>query len=61
MLPATSPPGGKRALMLEADILDRYLVRLIESEWVSGDEARWVIRETAKQLSWPTPEAARGA
>ena len=51
---------GKRAHMLEADILDQYLVRLIESEWVSRDEARWVIRATAKQLGWPMPEAAHG-
>ena len=51
---------GKRAHMLEADILEQYLVRFIESEWVSGDEARWVIREAARQLGWPTPEAAHG-
>ena len=48
---------GKRAHMPEADILDQYLVRLIETGWVSGDEARWVIREVARLLGWPTPEA----
>lgn len=52
--------AGKRADMSEVDILDQYLVRLIESGWVSADEARWVIRETARMLGWPTPEAARG-
>ena len=52
---------GKRAHMPEADILDQYLVRLIEAKWVSDDEAKWVIRETAKLLGWPTPEAAHGA
>ena len=52
--------AGKRKDMPEADILDQYLVRLIESEWISGDEARWVIRATAKQLGWPMPEAAHG-
>jgi len=52
--------AGKRAHMPEADILDQYLTRLIESGWVSGDEARWVIRETAKLLGWPIPEAANG-
>ncbi len=51
---------GKRKDMAEADILDQYLVRLIEAKWGSDDEARWVIRETASQLGWPTPEAAHG-
>ncbi|MBZ2206521.1 hypothetical protein [Massilia soli] len=50
--------AGKRKDMAEADILDQYLVRLIEAKWVSEDEARWVIRETAKLLGWPAPEAA---
>lgn len=48
---------GKRKDMPEADILDQYLVRLIETTWVSADEARWVMRETAKMLGWPIPEA----
>lgn len=52
--------AGKRAHMSEADILDQYLVRLVESEWVNADEAGWVIRETAKLLGWPIPELARG-
>lgn len=47
---------GKRRDMPEADILDQYLVRLIEAKWVSDDEARWVIRETAKSLGWPMSE-----
>lgn len=50
--------GGKRKDMSESDILAQYLVRLIESGWVSGDEARWVIREAARLLGWPAPEAA---
>ncbi len=49
--------AGKRKDMAEAAILDQYLVRLIEAKWVSDDEARWVIREAARQLSWPAPEA----
>jgi hypothetical protein len=49
--------SGKRRDMLEIDILDQYLVRLIEAKWVSDEEARWVIRETAKLLSWPAPAA----
>lgn len=48
--------SGKRRDMSEADILDQYLVRLIESGWVSADEAGWVIGETAKLLGWPMPE-----
>lgn len=51
---------GKRKDMPEEDILHQYLTRLIESGWVSADEARWVMRETAKVLGWPTPEAAHG-
>lgn len=49
---------GKRKDMPEADILDQYLVRLIDAGWCSDDEARWVIHETAKLLGWPTPAAA---
>jgi hypothetical protein len=49
--------AGKRAHMPEADILDQYLVRLIEAKWVSDDEARWVIREAARLLGWPAPVA----
>ena len=48
---------GKRKDMSEVDILAQYLVRLIESTWVSADEGRWVMRETAKMLGWPIPEA----
>lgn len=52
--------AGKRAHMSEADILDQYLVRLIESGWVSDDESKWVIREAARLLGWPAPENAHG-
>jgi hypothetical protein len=51
---------GRRRDMPEEDILDQYLVRLIDAKWVRDDEARWVIRETAKLLGWPSPEAANG-
>lgn len=43
---------GERKDMPEADILDQYLVRLIEAKWVSDDEARWLIREAARQFGW---------
>lgn len=56
----TETKAGKRKAMPEVEILDQYLVRLVEAKWVSDDEAKWVIREVAKLLDWPTPEAAHG-
>lgn len=53
--------AGKRRDMPEIEILGQYLTRLIEMRWCSEDESRWVIRETAKLLGWPTPEAAHGS
>lgn len=52
--------AGKRREMPEVEILDQYLTRLIATRWCSEAECRWVIRETAKLLGWPAPEAARG-
>lgn len=57
VLACTQTKAGKRRGMPEADILDQYLVRLIEAKWVSDDEARWVIRETATLLQWPVTGA----
>jgi hypothetical protein len=51
---------GKRKNMPEAEILDQYLVRLIEAKWVSDDEARWVICEAARLLGWPAPGTTHG-
>ncbi len=51
---------GKRKHMPEVEILDQYLVRLIETNWVSDDEARWVIREAARLLDWPARETEHG-
>ena len=51
---------GKRKDMPEAEILDQYLVRLIEAKWVSDDEARWVICEAARLLGWPAPGTTHG-
>jgi len=56
----TETKRGKRKDMPEAEILEQYLVRLIDAKWVSDDEARWVIREAARLLGWPTPKAAHG-
>lgn len=50
--------AGKRREMLEVDILDQYLTRLIDTGWCRSEECRWVICETAKLLGWPTPDAA---
>ena len=46
---------GLRSNMSEAAILDQYQSRLIESQIVSRDEARWVIGEVARLLGWPSP------
>ena len=50
--------AGKRSHMTELEILDQYLPRLIDTEWTSEAEARWVIRRTAELLNWPVPPAA---
>ncbi|WP_147375700.1 hypothetical protein [Noviherbaspirillum cavernae] len=50
--------AGKRAHMTEAQILDQYLPRLIETKWTSEPEARWVIRRTAEIIGWPVPASA---
>lgn len=50
--------AGKRKGMPEVEILDQYLTRLIDTGWCSEEECGWVMRETAKLLGWPTPEAA---
>lgn len=47
--------AGKRAHMSEQEILQQYLVRLIDSKWVTDVEADWVIDEVARQLDWPQP------
>lgn len=49
---------GKRAAMLETEILDQYLPRLIATKWTSEPEARFVIRRAAQILDWPAPPSA---
>jgi len=49
---------GKRAGMLEVEILDQYLLRLIATRWTSEPEARFVIRRVAQILGWPSPPSA---
>jgi len=50
--------AGKRMHMLEVDILDQYLPRLVAQKWTSDAEARWIIRRVAEMLNWPVPTAA---
>lgn len=50
--------SGKRRDMLEVDILNQYLARLIATRWCSEQESRWVICEAAKLLGWPAPDDA---
>lgn len=50
--------AGKRSHMTEAQILDQYVPRLIETKWTSEAEARWVLRRVADLLHWPIPESA---
>lgn len=49
---------GERAYMPEADILAELLEQLLETDWGSNAEMRWVIRRTAQLLNWPTPSGA---
>ncbi len=47
--------AGKRAHMSEIEILDHYLVRLLETDWGTPAELRWVIQRAATLLGWPAP------
>lgn len=58
VLACVETKSGKRRDMLEVDILNQYLTRLIVTGWCSEEECRWIFRETAKLLGWPAPEAA---
>ena len=51
--------AGKRAHMDEVDILDQYLLRLMEKNWASPAECRWIVRRAAMLLSWPVPVVAQ--
>ncbi|GGC99455.1 hypothetical protein GCM10011396_53700 [Undibacterium terreum] len=47
--------AGKRAHMREADILDLYLLRLLETNWGTPAQMRWVIQRAASLLGWQAP------
>lgn len=49
---------GNRAYMPERDILAEYLEQLLETDWGSDAEMKWVIRRTAELLQWPVPPDA---
>lgn len=49
---------GARAYMGKADILAEFLEQLLETDWGSDAEMRWVIRRTAELLQWPVPSDA---
>jgi hypothetical protein len=50
--------AGKRAHMTEVEILDQYLVRLLQTGWGSDAEMRWVIRRAAELAGWPLLDSA---
>lgn len=43
---------GKRAHMSEQAILDQYHIRLVDTKWVSVEEAYWIIQKTAQLAGW---------
>jgi hypothetical protein len=49
---------GERAYMAEADILAEFLEQLLEKDWGSDAEMRWVVRRIAELLQWPVPSDA---
>ena len=47
--------NGKRADMSEIDILKQYYDRLLETNWVTHEEAIWIFRRVASLLNWESP------
>ena len=50
--------AGKRAHILEVDILDQYCLRAMKMGWGSNDEMRWVFRRVSAILGCPVPPSA---
>jgi len=48
--------AGKRAAMAETEILQQYLDRLINTNWGTAAEMRWVMNRVAELLGWPRPD-----
>lgn len=49
---------GKYAHLSRTEILAQYCERLLQTDWGSAAEMRWVIRRTADLLNWPVPANA---
>ena len=47
--------AGKRSHMSEAEILEQYFTRLLNTKWTSEAEARWIITSVAQKLNWNVP------
>lgn len=50
--------AGKRADLMEVEILDQYCVRAMKMSWGSHAEMKWVFRRVAAILAWPVPPSA---
>jgi len=55
---ALESKNTNRAHMSEVEVLAQYLPRLIEKDWTSEQEAKWVMRRAADILGWPWPPNA---
>lgn len=49
---------GKYVNLSRVEILAQYCDRLLQTDWGSAAEMRWVIRRVAELLSWPVPPNA---
>jgi hypothetical protein len=49
---------GKQSAINEAAILERYFLRLLQANWTSEAETRWIIQRAAQILNWPVPPSA---
>lgn len=49
---------GKYEHLSRTEILAQYCDRLLQTDFGSAAEMRWVIRRTAELLSWPVPPNA---
>lgn len=51
--------AGKYGHLTQPEILDQYLMRLLETGWGSDEEMKWVICRTAELAAWPAPKSAQ--
>lgn len=49
---------GKHSAINEGAILERYFLRLLQANWTSEAETRWIIQRAAQILNWPVPPSA---